>query len=272
MGDVLKSLSLLTRAGRRRAYLAGLEQTLERDWSHFELGDEAVVDVPCVQCPKFARFPARCTVPFGSRLRSCITASTEFHLRGLAGARVLEVGCGESSFARRVVELGGGTWTGIDQFVGAAGDGYGHSIAARMPHLPFLDESFDVVFGTQVIEHIEDPAMDIGYASALGDVWRLLRPGGWIFFDGPIHLHGAPEFVRGDLARIRAIFGRPAWSDVRLTTWRRKHEPLPKHHAPRHESERWAEILGEGTEREVAELRRRSAWIVAVRATKPVQE
>lgn len=277
-GGLIGILRGLTRGGRRRAYLDRLPEILEEDWRDFTPSESTLTpgvpelrEVECVRCPKFRSFPARCSVPFGSRLRSCITASTELHLRGLAGKRVLELGCGESSFARKVVELGGGTWIGVDQVLGRSDPSrFVHSIQASVPYLPFRDESFDVVFGTEAMEHFEDPFTpgDLDYRAAFDAVWRILRPGGWIYFDGPIHLHGADEFVRGDVARIRSIFD--GWSDVRMLSWRRRHEPLRAHHAPERESSRWIKILGDGSEKEVEELRRRSAWILAVRASKPL--
>lgn len=138
-------------------------------------------EVHCAQCPKFSSFPARCSVPFGSRLRSCITASTEYHLRGVKGQRILELGCGESSFARSVIESEGGTWIGLDQRAGKMSKSSVRSIAARVPEIPFRDNSLDGIFGIQTIEHWEDifTEGDLTYQAALDDILRALKPGGW---------------------------------------------------------------------------------------------
>jgi SAM-dependent methyltransferase len=266
----------LTRAQRRRAYLERLPVALATEWARFappEVDQDGVTlrEVRCRDCPKFAAFPARCRVPFGSRLRSCITASTEAHLHDLRGQRVLEIGCGESSYPRRVLELGGNTWVGIDQRPGKAGKESVRSIAGRVPATPFVDAAFDVVLGVQTLEHWEDVFTpgDCDYPRALQEIWRILRPGGWIYFDGPIHLHGSAPFVRGDLRAIRALFDTQPWTDVRMTAWRREHRPLRPHFAPREETARWREALGETDDAELERLERTPAWILAIRATKP---
>jgi len=267
--------SQITRKGRKRAYLEGLRESLQNDWSDFkpkvvvENGIE-LNEVECSSCPKFASFPARCRVPFGSRLRSCITASTEYHLRDAKGLRILEIGCGESSFARSVIEELGGTWIGLDQRAGKGSAASVRSIAARIPEIPFLDSSLDGIFGIQTIEHWEDifTPGDLTYAQALDDIWRALKPGGWAYFDAPIHLHGAKPFIRGDLKAIHAIFEESKWSNVKLTGWRRQTAPLKPHFAPTEESDRWLEVLGAGREQEVSELKAKPAWIIGVWAEK----
>jgi SAM-dependent methyltransferase len=274
LARVLASLPL-TREARRRAYLARLPEHLAR-WRGFEAAPGSfdgieVEEVACAACPKLARRPARCTVPFGSRLRSCICASSELHLRVPPGARVLEIGCGESSFARAVIESSGGRWVGLDPRAGKAGKDSVRSVGGLVQRLPFQGASFDAVCGTQTLEHWEDPLAPhgkLGYASTLAEIWRVLRPGGWIYLDAPIHLHGASEFVRGDLAAIRAIFAHQPWQGLRFTSWRRLHEPLAAHRAPAHERERWPRIVG-GDRKLLARLARQAAWILAIRAAKP---
>lgn len=267
--------SQLTRKGRKRAYLAGLKESLNQDWAEFrpktrvENGVE-LAEVECASCPKFAAFPARCTVPFGSRLRSCITASTEYHLRSGTGLRILEIGCGESSFARSVIEDLGGTWIGLDQRAGKGAAASVRSIAARIPEIPFLDNSLDGIFGIQTIEHWEDifTPGDLTYAQALDDIWRALKPGGWAYFDAPVHLHGAKPFIRGDLKAIRNIFETDKWCNIKLTGWRRRTAPLKPHFAPKAESDRWLEVLGQDAEQEVSDLKQKPAWILGIWAEK----
>lgn len=262
-----------TKEGRRRAYLAHLAQRLDEDWNALELDPRlALQDVPCTACPKLASFPARCTMPFGSRLRACICASTELHLRNVRDALVLEVGCGESSFARAVVEAAGGRWVGLDARPGKGGKRSVRSIAGRVQRLPFRSEGFDVVCGTQTIEHWTDPATPDSAADPtvfLEEIFRVLKPGGWIYFDAPIHLHGSIEFVRGDLAAIRRRFASHAWQNLRMLTWRRVHTPLAPHYAPDVEHARWQEFLPELGAEERATLAKRPAWILAIRAEKP---
>jgi len=86
-------LRRVTRAGRKRAYLERLARMLDEDWRDFEPSPSTLLpqvpglcEVECARCPKFRRFPARCSVPFGSRIRACITASDA---RGFVGDKVM---------------------------------------------------------------------------------------------------------------------------------------------------------------------------------------
>lgn len=97
-----------------------------------------------------------------------------------AGARLLEIGCGMGSdllqFAR-----GGAVCTGIDltprsveitrhrfKLYGQRGD----FVLSDGEHLPFADESFDVVYSNGVLHHTPDTA------GAVREVHRVLRRGG----------------------------------------------------------------------------------------------
>ena len=274
---ITDGLRMVTRKGRQKVYLSKLADNLRAEWVDFrpvaaEALGEAYSEVECRRCPKFASFPARCTVPWG-KLRSCIVASIEYHLRDLRGKRVLELGCGESSHARAVIEAVGGNWVGLDQRAGKGKNPSVRSIAASVPDLPFRDESFDVVVGIQTIEHWEDVLRpgEVDYETAMAQVWRVLKPGGWTYFDCPIHLHGAPAFIRGDLAAIRAIYGTQDWRDVRFLTWRRKHEPLAARFAPERESSRWNRLLADESPEEIEQLKPQASWILAIRADKPLE-
>jgi 2-polyprenyl-3-methyl-5-hydroxy-6-metoxy-1,4-benzoquinol methylase len=100
--------------------------------------------------------------------------------KDFAGARLLEVGCGMGTdllqFAR-----GGAPVTGVDltprsieisQQHFAVYGVHGEFAISDGEHLPFADESFDVVYSNGVLHHTPDTA------GAVREVHRVLRPGG----------------------------------------------------------------------------------------------
>ncbi len=100
-----------------------------------------------------------------------------------ATTRLLDVGCGPGTItadlARRVPA---GAVVGLDRVATVVEDARGAFPAAAYPTLhfevgdvyalPFGDESFDVVFSHQVLQHLTDPVR------ALAEMRRVLRPGG----------------------------------------------------------------------------------------------
>ena len=95
-----------------------------------------------------------------------------------AGSRLLDVGCGEGYGASIVASF-------VDEYVGVdvataaiehATLRFGSYAASFLcydgGHLPFDDETFDIVTSFQVIEHVEDVA---GYMS---EIRRVLKPAG----------------------------------------------------------------------------------------------
>jgi SAM-dependent methyltransferase len=193
--------------------------------------------IPCRRCPKFDAARKECGVPFGSPLRKCVVAATEAHLRATGGLRVLELGYARRSYGKRIVELAGGQWTGVEPLVERGrtprlgSGGYGHA-----GEIPFPDATFDVVFGNQSFEHWEEPLPDgtrpPSYAACLAEIRRVLRPGGRLYLDAPIHLHGHEMFVAGDVARIVALFEPALWAGVVAERWRYDHAPLPRYPTP----------------------------------------
>jgi len=102
----------------------------------------------------------------------------ERHVAG--GRRVLDVGSGEGQLAR-VVAHSGATVVGADPTwaqlraarARAGGPVYLRAGAAR---LPFRSGAFDTVVACLVFEHIEE------YQAAIGEVGRVLEPGGQFLF------------------------------------------------------------------------------------------
>ena len=214
----------LIESARKEWYRRATRKRLARgEWStRYWRDDEDARVVACRLCPKFDDRGQRCSVPFGTPVRKCVVASLEAHLHDTTGMTTLELGYGKRSLAKDVVEQSGGIWTGLEpnaaraQAAAIGGGGYGH--AGR---IPFPSETFDLVFGIQSIEHWEEkqPSLPQGltYDGCLREIWRVLKPGGSIYFDAPIHLHGHDMFVLGDLSRIRGLFDSAAldWAHVR---------------------------------------------------------
>jgi len=56
--------------------------------------------------------------------------------------------------------------------------------------IPYDDDTFDVIFADNVMEHIADPA------AIYGEVWRTLKPGGIFLFKTPNKTHYMPTIAR----------------------------------------------------------------------------
>lgn len=75
-------------------------------------------------------------------------------------------------------------------------------VRARLPHLPFADDSFDLAVSLDVFEHIEDDV------AAIAEVRRVLRPGGrliatvpalrWLWSEHDEALHHFRRYHRPD--------------------------------------------------------------------------
>lgn len=193
--------------------------------------------VACKRCPKYSAARAECGVPFGSPLRKCVVAATEAHLRDTRGLEVLEIGYARRSYPKYIVEMSGGRWTGVEPLVDRSiapqlgKGGYGHAGS-----IPFPDATFDVVCGNQSLEHWSEPLPNgdaaPSYDDCLHEIWRVLKPGGRLYLDAPIHLHGHEMFVAGDVPRVIALFGPALWTGVSAERWRYDHSPLPRYPTP----------------------------------------
>ena len=230
--------------------------------------------VACRRCPKFDATHSACKVPFGSPLRKCVVAATEAHLRETRGAQVLELGYARHSYGKRIVELSGGSWTGIEPLIDRSrpaklGAGsYGHA-----GDIPFPDSTFDLVFGNQTFEHWGEPLPDgttgPTYTECLAEIWRVLKPGGRLYLDAPVHLHGHEMFVAGDVQRILALFDAALWADVVTERWRYDHAPLPRYPTPDADARAALENLSSYDRAAIAELQANgSVWLLTVTAKK----
>jgi len=135
--------------------------------------------------------------PYGATdlawFRVCASAKVD-NLQALLGSRaggvgtVLEVGMGSGVVLREVERRGIGTqWTGIDR-IGEEAHRIPELAASPIRQLeydgrtlPFDDDSFDLVYASHVLEHVED---ERGFLAELARVARK-----WIFLEVPCELH-----------------------------------------------------------------------------------
>lgn len=181
----------------------------------------------CVKCDRFDSEHEMCDVVGGSPIRKCVVAILETECPSYKG-RVLEIGCGGWGFAKQLCELGGAEWHGIDPLLL---DTQGRpTIATKQgsaSSIPYPDEYFDVVLGSQTLEHWEEYGTD--FFEGLEEIYRVLKVGGLLSLNFPIHFHGHPIFVAGDLKVIRSLFLPSRWKIERFEPWRKEPAPLPNY-------------------------------------------
>jgi len=260
---------------RKRIYTSRLTSARCRQiWSgEFRTGIDGMQSIACRRCPKFSPRREQCTVPFGSPLRKCVTAAQEAHLHSLTGLEVLEIGFGKHSIPRRLVTSAGGRWTGIDAWCASdAQPRLGTACRGEVAAIPFPDATFDVVVGIQTLEHWADELPDDspppGYARSLAEIHRVLKPGGRIYFDAPMHLHGHEMFIAGDVDRIRAQFDPAQWSELTLEAWRRNFAPLERYPTPAADQACWPRQVSTYPQARLDAIRNdASVWLLTVTAT-----
>lgn len=161
-------------------------------------------------------------------LGACMVPIVEGYARHLRpGMQVLEVGCGTWPLLRDQCAAVGAHWEGIDTapaYFGAP------TIATRIENLAdlsFDDARFDLVVGSQSMEHWAEYGCDIDFG--LWQCFRVCAPGGRVAMNVPIHFHGTRDFVRGDVDRLRARFA-PYASQPQFERWGMPSAPLPPCH------------------------------------------
>jgi len=118
--------------------------------------------------------------------------------------KVIELGCGFQSVFKNCLPHGV-NWDGID-VIERASDGR-KTIATKIAsvgNIPFEDETFDIALANQSMEHWYE--YGVTFSRALNEINRVLKLGGYLVINVPIHLHGHKFFIQGSLKEIVAEF------------------------------------------------------------------
>ncbi|MBI2837643.1 MAG: glycosyltransferase [Acidobacteria bacterium] len=131
----------------------------------------------------------------------------------LAGARILEVGCGTGHILKRFLDLGAAEAHGVDLSDVRLNEGMKGGAAVRLVQanaatLPYKGQTFDIVMQFTCLSSVLDPVMRRRIAE---EMWRVVRPGGaMLHYD----MRPTPHSVRLARFLIRALrwivrLGRP---------------------------------------------------------------
>ena len=103
--------------------------------------------------------------------------------RGLAGGRLVDVGCGVGTLAS-ALPRGDFRYVGVDVVRHPAFPRKLELVLANLDRepIPLPDASADIVVSAETIEHVENPR------ALMRELVRLLRPGGWLFVTTPNQL------------------------------------------------------------------------------------
>ena len=143
----------------------------------------------------------------------------------LHGQDILELGCGNAALARTLLAR-----HPHSRVTGLEVDERQHALnlaarplqglrfeAAGAQAIPFADASFDLVLMLKSLHHVPLPLM----AQALGEVARVLRPGGYLYVSEPVYDGPLNDIVRlfNDEGTVRAAAQAALDAALRTPRW-----------------------------------------------------
>lgn len=138
-------------------------------------------------------------------------AVSEFAAKLPVGARVLDAGAGEGTYASFFRNH---RYCGVDFTMGGAEWDYsGLDAVADLLALPFRDESFDACLSIVTLEHVRDPAC------VLREIARTLRRDGRLLLVVPQdwEVHQSPhDYFRFTRYGVRHLLGSAGFTDIEI--------------------------------------------------------
>lgn len=142
----------------------------------------------------------------------------------LAGQDIIELGCGAARLARQLLDRYHDA-----QVTGLEVDARQHAknlaaprerlrfVAAGAEAIPFPDASFDLALMLKSLHHVPMASM----ARALGEVARVLRPGGHLYSSEPVYAGALNEIIRlfNDEGTVRAAAQAALDEALRTGAW-----------------------------------------------------
>ncbi len=127
--------------------------------------------------------------------------------RGALKGRVLDAGAGMTAYAPKLKNS-------VDEYIAVdiQHDPRLDAVGSVM-QLPIQDQTFDGVFCSQVLEHVDDPQ------AALNEFYRSLKPGGAVVLSVPhlAYLHNEPhDYFRYTKHGLRVLLERAGFVDIEI--------------------------------------------------------
>ncbi|VAW63020.1 hypothetical protein MNBD_GAMMA09-579 [hydrothermal vent metagenome] len=230
--------------------------------------------ISCSTCPSFDSMKKACSINFGTPLRKCVVSSIEAHFFDCKNKNVIEIGFGRFKLAKKLITRSGGTWTGVEprrpknETPAIGKGGYGHAT-----DIPFPDETFDKAFAIQSLEHWGQKAGGVrkpsSYPQCIAEINRVLKPGGTVYLDAPVHFHGNEMLIMGDVDKVRSLFPENQWKNVQIEKWREDYTPLERYTPTDNEFQDWDIEITSYSEDQVTEARKNGVvWLMVVTAIK----